>query len=73
MPYKTRKVRGKNCYKVYKTTNKKVFSNCTSKVKATKQMRLLRAIQFNKKFMPNSKQNKKRIGGTRKKRYNLSN
>ena len=63
MPYRTRKVRGKNCYKVYikgsrKTLrtkrNKGVFANCTSKVNAIKQMKLLRAIKFNKTFVPNS-------------------
>lgn len=52
MPYKTRKVRGKNCYKVYKPKNKKVFSKCTTKESAIKQMRLLRALQFNKSFKP---------------------
>jgi len=51
MPYKTRKVRGKNCYKVYKPKDGRVFSKCTTKENAKKQMRLLRAIQFNKKFV----------------------
>lgn len=55
MPYKTRKVRGKSCYKVYNLDNKRVFSRCTRKQNATKQMKLLRALQFNKKFVPNSK------------------
>ena len=54
MPYKTRKVRGKSCYKVTNKVNKKVFSKCTSKENAAKQLRLLRAIQFNKDFKPNS-------------------
>ena len=53
MPYKTRKVRGKNCYKVYKPTDGKVFSKCTTKEKAKKQLRLLRAIQNSKKFRNN--------------------
>jgi hypothetical protein len=53
MPYQTRKVRGKNCYRVLNKSNKKVFSNCTTKKKAMKQMRLLRAIQYNKSFVPN--------------------
>ena len=48
MPYKTRKVRGKNCYKVYKPKDGKVFAKCTTKDKAKRQIRLLRAIQNNK-------------------------
>ena len=58
MPYKTRKVRGKNCYKVYKPKDKKVFAKCTYKENARKQISLLRAIQFNKKFKPNRQKNK---------------
>jgi hypothetical protein len=50
MPYKTRKVRNRNCYRVYNPINKKTFAKCTSKKKAIKQMRLLRAIQNNKNF-----------------------
>lgn len=52
MPYKTRKVRGKNCYKVYKPSNGKIFAKCTTKDKALKQMRLLKAVRFNKNFKP---------------------
>lgn len=65
MPYKTRKVRGKNCYKVYKPKDGRVFSKCTTKENAKKQMRLLRAIQFNKKFVPTGAS---RGGKTRKRR-----
>ena len=65
MPYKTRKVRGKNCYKVYKPKDGKIFSKCTTKENAKKQMRLLRAIQFNKKFAPTGAS---RGGKTRKRR-----
>ena len=50
MPYKTRKVRGKDCYRVYNTDTKHAFAKCTSKKNAIKQMKLLRAIQFNKGF-----------------------
>ena len=53
MPYKTRKVRGKPCYRVTNKDNKKVFAKCTTKENAKKQMKLLRAIQFNKNFKPN--------------------
>ena len=38
MPYKTRKIRGKNCYKVYKPSTKRVFAKCTTKENAKKQM-----------------------------------
>ena len=66
MPYQSRKVRGKNCYRVTKKIkktgkplnknnksikNKTVFSKCTTKEKADKQVRLLRALQYNKNFV----------------------
>jgi hypothetical protein len=54
MPYRSRKVRGKSCYRVTNTDKKKVFAKCTSKANALKQMKLLRALQFNKNFKPNS-------------------
>tara|TARA_A100000164_G_C21426321_1_gene548971 strand:+ start:360 stop:584 length:225 start_codon:yes stop_codon:yes gene_type:complete len=60
MPYKIRKVRGKDCYKVYKPKDGKVFAKCTTRKNAEKQIRLLRAIQFNKSFKPNSKNNRTR-------------
>ena len=50
----SRKVRGKSCYRVSNKINKKVFAKCTTKKNAIKQMRLLRAIQNNKNFKPNS-------------------
>ena len=50
MPYKTRKVRNKNCYKVYNQKTKRVFAKCTTKSKAKRQERLLRAIKYNKSF-----------------------
>ena len=53
MPYDTRKVRGKNCFKVYNKKTKKVYSRCATKENAQKQIRLLRAIYNNKKFVPN--------------------
>ena len=56
MPYKLRKARNKPCYQVYKPKSKKnpirLFSKCASKQNATKQLRLLRAIQYNKDFVP---------------------
>jgi len=51
MPYSTRKVRGKSCYKVYNRKSRKVFSKCTTKENAKKQMQLLRAIKYNKNFI----------------------
>lgn len=55
MPYSSRKVRGKNCYRVSNKQNKHIFSKCTTRSNAKKQLRLLRALQFNKNFVPNSK------------------
>ena len=50
MPYKIRKVRNKDCYKVYNQKTKKVFAKCTTRNKAIKQERLLRAIKYSKSF-----------------------
>jgi hypothetical protein len=52
MPYRTRKVNGKPCYRVYNKSNKRVFSKCATKENAARQLRLLRALEFNKKFVP---------------------
>lgn len=52
MPYATRKVRNKPCYRVYNRKTKRVFAKCTTKKQANKQMRLLRAIQNNPNFTP---------------------
>lgn len=60
MPYKSRKVRGKDCYRVINKKTRRVFSKCTTLEKSKKQMRLLRAIQNNKNFIPNSKTRKNR-------------
>ena len=65
MPYGTRKVRGKSCYRVYNKDNKRVFSKCTTKKNAQSQVRLLNAIHYNKKFVP-------RASTTRKKRVSKS-
>ena len=50
MPYVTRKVRGKSCYRVMNKNTKKVFSKCTSYANAKKQFRLLQGLKYNKKF-----------------------
>jgi hypothetical protein len=60
MPYSLRKVSGKNCYRVSNKKNKKVFSKCTSRNKAKRQLRLLRAIQNNKNFISNSSKRRTR-------------
>ena len=54
MPYKIRYLRKKKCYSVINKTTKRVFSKCTTKENAKKQSRLLRAIMFNKDFVPNN-------------------
>jgi hypothetical protein len=51
MPYSVRKVPNKKCYRVSNKKTKKVFAKCTSKKNATRQMRLLRAIENNKNFI----------------------
>ena len=55
MPYTIRKVRGKPCFKLYNRKSKRVFSKCASKKNVTKQLRLLRAIEYNKNFVPRNK------------------
>ena len=58
MPYtiKRRKLRNKKkiCFSVVGTRNRRVFSKCTTLTKAKKQIRLLRAIEMNPKFVPRS-------------------
>ena len=53
MPYRIRHLRKtrKNCYQVISAKKRRVFSKCTTKKKAEKQIRLLRAIQYNKDFI----------------------
>lgn len=60
MPYSVRKVRGKPCFKVYNKKTKRVFSKCASKKNVEKQLRLLRAIEYNKNFTPRNRTMKKR-------------
>jgi hypothetical protein len=51
MPFTMKKVRGKRCYSVFNTKSpQRIHSKCTTKNKAQKQLRLLRAIIFNKNF-----------------------
>jgi len=55
MPYRIRYNSKKKCYSVLNKKTKKVFSKCTSRTKAKKQSRLLRAIMFNPAFVPNGR------------------
>ena len=60
MPYTMRKVPNKKCYRVSKKYAKKsktaekgtrkVFAKCATRENAVKQMRLLRALEYNKNF-----------------------
>ena len=70
MPYKTRKVRNKPCYKVYNAKTKKVFAKCTTKEQAQKQMRLLRGIENNRAFATRVKQSRIAARRTMKRRPN---
>lgn len=54
MPYIMKKVKNKKCYRVSNKKTKKVFAKCTTKKNANRQMRLLRAIENNKNFVPNA-------------------
>lgn len=55
MPYQSRKVPKKKCYRVTNRKTKRVFAKCSTKENAKKQLRLLRAIQYNKDFVPRNK------------------
>ena len=60
MPYKIRYSRKNKCYSVINKTTKRVFAKCTTKNNAMKQSRLLRAIMFNKNFVPYGNRNTNR-------------
>ena len=51
-PFEILHLRKKNCFSVRRKNkqNPKIFSKCTTKKKAESQMRLLRAIIYNKTF-----------------------
>lgn len=50
MPYKTRKVRNKDCYRVYNSDTKQTFAKCATRENALAQMNLLRGLHYNKAF-----------------------
>lgn len=56
MPYATRKVRNKRCFRVYNKKTKRVFAKCTTIIRARRQMNLLRAIENNKAFTRKNRQ-----------------
>ena len=60
MPYSMRKVPKKKCYRVSNKKTKRVMAKCTTKERATRQMRLLRGIQNNKKFAKQVRMTQKR-------------
>ena len=60
MPYSIRKVPKKSCFRVSNRQSKHVFARCTSKKRAQKQVRLLRALEYNRKFVPRNSMNKTR-------------
>jgi len=51
MPYTVRKVRNKPCYRVSNKRTKKVYAKCSTKENAKKQVKLLRAVENNPKFV----------------------
>lgn len=61
MPYTTRKVRNKKCYTNYNKKTHQVFSKCTSKKNALKQIRLLKALDNDPTFY-------KKLRSTRRRR-----
>ena len=44
MPYEIRKVRNKECYQVRNKETKEVYSKCTTRDKAVKQLNLLQNV-----------------------------
>lgn len=60
MPYGIRKTRNKNCYNVFNKKTKHKFSKCSTFENANKQLRLLRALQFNKNFVSYTRSKEKK-------------
>jgi len=52
MPYTIRKIANKNCYRVVNNKTKRVHSKCTTRKNAERQVRLLRALDYNPSFVP---------------------
>lgn len=83
MPYRLQYIPSKRCYSVRSKTRKrglrkknktystrtKIYSKCTSKILAQKQIRLLRAIRYNPNFrktVRNKVRRSKRIAALKK-------
>ena len=62
MPYTVRKVRNKPCYRVSNKKTKKVYAKCSTKVNAKKQVKLLRAVENNPKFVEKLRNTRKNRG-----------
>ena len=60
MPYKIRKIRNKNLYKVYNVSTGKIFSRSTTLEKARSQLRLLLALEYNPNFKPRKSRSRSR-------------
>jgi hypothetical protein len=65
MPYASRKTK-KGCIQVYNKKTRQVFAKCTTQKKADKQLRLLRALEYNPNFVPRSSQGKRSTKKLRK-------
>ena len=62
MPYTVRKVRNKPCYRVSNKKTKKVYAKCSTKENAKKQVKLLRAVENNPKFVEKLRNTRKNRG-----------
>jgi len=62
MPYMLRKVRNKPCYRVSNKKTKKIYAKCSTKENAKKQVKLLRAVENNPKFVEKLRNTRKNRG-----------
>jgi hypothetical protein len=66
MPYRLQYIPSKRCYSVRRKKKRKnqkktrIFSKCTTKEKAQKQIRLLTAVKYNKKFRNKMRETRRR-------------
>lgn len=59
MPYLIRKVNKKKCFSVSNKKSRRIYSKCTTKKKAKKQVRLLNALENNAAFRKKLTQKRK--------------
>jgi hypothetical protein len=57
-----RKVRNKPCYRVSNKKTKKIYAKCSTKENAKKQVKLLRAVENNPKFVEKLRNTRKNRG-----------